>query len=325
MLRLSEVSGSAEPQTCAARIPYVTQPSTDLPRSGECFVDVGGLTLCYESFGEPSDETVLLIMGLGLSMLYWRDEFCADLAARGYHVVRFDNRDVGRSSTVPGPGISGWQFLRRRAKPVYTIGDMADDAAGLLDALRIDSAHVVGVSLGSFIAQEVAIRHPARTRSLVSIMGRPGDGRTGRVARRMIPLFLRPAPRTADAAVEDLVRAFRRIGSDGRTEADDADVREVTRRSMERESGNGSGRQLAAAVAERDRTADLGRLDVPVLVLHGEKDRVILPCGGVATAAVIPGAELCLVPGMGHDLPRWVWPEVLAGIERTAARARSRH
>lgn len=306
------------------RIPGVTDIPVDFPRSGERFAPVGGLSLCYESFGEPSDETVLLIMGLGLSMLYWRDEFCTDLAAGGYHVVRFDNRDVGRSSTVPGPGISGWQFLRRRARPVYTIGDMADDAVGLLDALAVDSAHVVGVSLGSFIAQEVAIRHPARTRSLVSIMGRPGDGRSGRVARRMIPLFLRPAPRSAEGAVEDLVRAFRRIGSDGRTQADDDDVRDVTRRSMARETGNGSGRQLAAAVGERDRTADLGELGMPVLVLHGEKDRVILPSGGVATAAAIPGAELQLVPGMGHDLPRCVWPEVLAGIERTAARARSR-
>ncbi len=294
----------------------------DVVRTGEQMAAVGGLSLCYESFGDADDEAVLLIMGLGLSMLYWRDDLCADLAASGYRVVRFDNRDVGRSSTVPGPGISGWQFVRRRARPVYSLADMADDAAGLLTALGIDAAHVVGVSLGSFIAQEVAIRHPGRTRSLVSIMGRPGDGRTGRVARRMIPLFLRRAPRTAEAAVEDLVRAFRRIGSDGRTEADDADVREVTRRSMQRETGNGSGRQLAAAVAERDRTGDLRRLDLPVLVLHGEKDRVILPSGGIATAAAIPGAELRLVPGMGHDLPRWVWPEVLAGIERTAARAR---
>jgi pimeloyl-ACP methyl ester carboxylesterase len=293
-------------------------------RSGEQFATVGGLTLCYETFGEDHDEAVLLIMGLGLSMLYWRDEFCTDLAASGYRVIRFDNRDVGRSSTLPGRGVTGWQFVRRRARPVYSIGDMADDAAGLLAVLGVHAAHVVGVSLGSFIAQEVAIRHPGCARSLVSIMGRPGDGQTGRVARTMIPLFLRPASRTAEGAVEDLVRAFRRIGSDGRTETDDEDVREVTRRSMAREVANGSGRQLAAAVAERDRTADLRRLELPALVIHGEKDRVILPSGGIATAAAIPGAELHLVPGMGHDLPRWVWPEVLAGIERTAARARSR-
>ncbi|WP_293771350.1 alpha/beta hydrolase [Sporichthya sp.] len=296
----------------------------EIQRSGERFADVGGLSLCFESFGDPTDETVLLVMGLGLSMLYWREEFCIELAGRGFHVVRFDNRDVGRSSAVSGPGISGWQFLRRRARPVYTLGDMADDAAGLLDAIAVGSAHVVGVSLGSFIAQEVAIRHPERTRSLVSIMGRPGDGRTGRVARRLIPLFLRPAPRTPDGAVEDLVRAFRRIGSAGRTEADDADVRELTRQSMQRETANGSGRQLAAAVGERDRTGDLQGLEVPALVMHGEKDRVILPSGGVATAAAIPGAELLLVPGMGHDLARWVWPELLAGIERTARRASHR-
>jgi pimeloyl-ACP methyl ester carboxylesterase len=208
-----------------------------IQRNGERFAEVGGLSLCYETFGDPTDEAVLLVMGLGLSMLYWR---------------------------------------------------------GLLDAIAVGLAHVVGVSLGSFIAQEVAIRHPGRTRSLVSIMGRPGDRRTGRLARRMVPLFLRPAPRSTEGAVEDLVRAFRRIGSEGRTEIDDADVR------------------------------DLRRLDVPALVMHGEKDRVILPSGGVATAAAIPGAELLLVPGMGHDLARWVWPALIDGIERTAKRARSR-
>lgn len=292
------------------------------PRSGERFATVGELSLCYQTFGDPAEDTVLLIMGLGLSMLYWREDFCVELAGRGFHVVRFDNRDVGRSSACIGPGITGWQFLRRRARPPYTLGDMADDAAGLLAALDIRAAHVVGVSLGSFIAQEVAIRHPGRTRSLVSIMGRPGDGRTGRVARSMIPLFLRPAPRSTEGAVEDLVRAFRRIGSDGRTEADDDDVRSTTRRSLARETGNGSGRQLAAAVGERNRTADLGRLEMPTLVLHGERDRVILPSGGRTTAAAIPGSELVLVPGMGHDLPRWVWPTLIDGIVRTAARGR---
>ncbi len=169
-----------------ARIPFV-DPVMDIQRSGERIAEVGGLSLCYETFGNPTDETVLLVMGLGLSMLYWREEFCADLARRGFHVVRFDNRDVGRSSTCPGPGISGWQFLRRRARPVYTIGDMADDAAGLLDAIAVGSAHVVGRLAG--VVHRPGGRDPApgRTRSLISIMGRPGDGRTGRLARRMLP------------------------------------------------------------------------------------------------------------------------------------------
>lgn len=286
----------------------------------ESYLRVGDIELCYESLGDPRDPTVLLIMGLGLSLDWWRDDLCSDLIARGFHVVRFDNRDVGRSTHLRGAGITSWQFLRRHADPVYTLGDMADDAAGLIAAVAPAGAHVVGASLGSMIAQEVAIRHPARTRSLVSIMGRPGDGRTGKVSWRMIPEFLRPP---SPDAVEGMVASFRRIGSAGRTERDDEDVRTTMRRAMSRERGDGNGgaRQLAACVAERDRTADLRRLTAPALVLHGELDRVIVPSGGRATATAIPGAELLEVPGMGHDLPRWVWPMLVDGIARTAARA----
>lgn len=285
----------------------------------ERFTDVRGIRLCHQSFGDPSDPTMLLVMGLGLSLDWWRDEFCAGLAGRGFHVVRFDNRDVGRSTHLTGPGISAWGFLTRRARPVYTLADMADDAGGLVAALDPRGAHVVGASLGASIAQETAIRHPGLVRSLTSVMGRPGDG-TGRTAARMTPEFLRPPARDP---VEGMVAAFRRIGSRDRTAADDEDVRRTVRRSATRETGDGTGggRQLAAIVAERDRTADLRGLGCPALVLHGLADRVIRPDGGRATAAAIPGAELVEVPGMGHDLPRWVWPELLDGIARTAARA----
>lgn len=286
--------------------------------------DVGrGIRLAYEDLGDSDAPLVLLVMGLGLDLSWWRDDFCADLVGRGFRVVRFDNRDIGRSTHVSGPGVSALGFLRRRATPTYTLGDMADDAAGLIMALDPAGAHVVGVSLGSFIAQEVAIRHPDLTRSLVSIMGRPGDGRTGKVSRRMIPEFLRRGPSDPGGAVEHLVKSFHRIGSRGRTAEDDEDVRVVMRRSMAREEGDGtgSGRQLAAILAERDRTADLGALTMPALVVHGLHDRVVLPSGGRATAAAIPGAELLELPDMGHDLARWTWPAVLDGIERTARRA----
>jgi pimeloyl-ACP methyl ester carboxylesterase len=286
----------------------------------ESFCRVGPVELCYESIGDPGRPTVLLIMGLGLSLGWWRDDFCADLAARGFHVVRFDNRDVGRSTHLSGPGISRWQFVRRRADPAYSLGHMADDAAGLIAHVAPGGAHVVGASLGSMVAQEVAIRHPDRTRSLVSVMGRPGDGRTGRVALRMVPEFLRPP---AADPVEGMVRSFHRIGSVNRTAEDDEDVRATMRRSSRRETGgdgDGGGRQLAACVAERDRTADLGRLTLPALAFHGLRDRVIRPSGGRATAAAIPGAELVEVPGMGHDLPRWVWPNLIDAISRTAGR-----
>lgn len=290
----------------------------------EKYVDAGrGIRLCYEQIGERDGPLVVLIMGMGLDLSWWRDDFCTDLAARGFRVVRFDNRDAGRSTSCRGPGVSAMGFLRRRATPTYSLGDMADDTAALIASLDLRGAHVVGVSLGSFIAQEVAIRHPGLTRSLVSIMGRPGDGRTGKVSRRMIPEFLRSGPRDEAGAIEHLVKSFHRIGSRRRTAADDEDVRVIMRRAFAREAGDGSGagRQLAAILAERDRTADLGRLTMPALVIHGLHDRVVRPSGGRATAAAIPGSELLEIADMGHDLARWTWPAVLDGIERTARRA----
>lgn len=292
----------------------------------ERFARVGDVELCFEERGEPADPVVLLVMGLGLQMVWWRDGFCDMLVERGFRVVRFDNRDVGRSTTFPGRGAGALGVVVRsvgRRRAVYTLGDMADDTAGLAREVAGDAGvHLVGASLGCFVAQETAIRHPGAVRSLTSIMGRPGDGRTGRVARRMLPEFLRPQPADFDAQVEAMVKTFRRIGSTGRTHQDDEDVRRVMRRSLARERDpEGSGRQLAAVLAERDRTSDLRRLEMPVLVVHGTKDRVVLPSGGEATAAAIPGAELMMVEGMGHDLPRWAWPRLVDGIARTAARA----
>ena len=286
----------------------------------EEFVRVGDVDLCYEVLGDPQAPTVLLIMGLNLQLVWWRDDFCADLVARGFRVVRFDNRDVGRTTHFAGGKIGPLAMLTRRAKTVYTIGDMADDAAGLIEHVAPGGAHIVGVSLGSFIAQELAIRHQDLTKSVVSIMGRPGDGKTGKVSPRMMPEFFRSAPASGDAA-EAMVATFRRIGSVNRTEADDDDTRVALRRSMSREIGDGGGRQFAAAITERDRTADLGKLTVPFAVIHGTRDRVIRPNGGQATAAAVNGAKLTLIDGMGHDLPRWVWPQVIDTIEETASRA----
>jgi pimeloyl-ACP methyl ester carboxylesterase len=292
----------------------------------ERFVDAGKISLCTTTTGDPADPAVLLIMGLGLSYEWWRDDFCDALAARGLFVIRFDNRDVGRSTHFWGPGISSWGFLTRRARPDYTLGDMADDAAAVIGAIAPAGAHVVGASLGAMVAQEVAIRHPGRTLSLTSIMGRPGDRRTGKVSWRRVPDFLRPA---AADPVEDMVRAFRRIGSTYRTAEDDDDVRVTMRRAAGREAtvphdGRGSGRQLAACVAERDRTSDLRRVSVPALVIHGDADLVIQPSGGRATAAAIPDSELLELPGMGHDLARSTWPAVVDGIERTVRLSRTR-
>lgn len=290
-----------------------------MPTTGEQYCKIGDLSLCYEAIGDPyAEHTVVLVMGLGLQMVCWRDDFCAELVGRGLRVVRFDNRDVGRSSRIAGPGVSPVGFLRRRAPETYSLGDMADDTAGLIAALAGNGAHVVGVSLGSLIAQETAIRHPDRVRSLVSIMGRPGDGKSGKVARRMLIEFLRPGP--ADPA-ENLVAAFGRIGSLNRTDQDDEDARVMVARMARRGGGDDSSRQLAAILNERDRRADLARLRMPALVIHGDRDRIIQPSGGRATAAAIRDAELLEIADMGHDLARWTWPAVIDGIERTVRRA----
>ncbi|MDQ3759770.1 MAG: alpha/beta fold hydrolase [Actinomycetota bacterium] len=282
--------------------------------------------LCIDEQGPLGGPLVLLVMGLGLQLVWWRDDFCAELVSRGFRVVRYDHRDIGRSTPFQGPVPGALGFLTRRAKTTYELEDMADDAGLLIAALKLldSGAHVVGVSLGSFVAQAVAIRHPDRVRSLVSIMGRPGDRSTGKVAWRARPEFLRQGPRDFDGQVEHLVRTFHRIGSEGRTAEDDEDVRVALRRSAGRERGDGTGagRQLAAILSERDRTEGLRGLDLPALVIHGLRDRVVSPSGGRATAAAIPGSELLEIEGMGHDLARWTWPQVIDGIERTTARAK---
>lgn len=280
--------------------------------------------LCVDDLGDERDPLVLLVMGLGLQLVWWRDDFCRALVDRGFRVVRYDHRDIGRSTPFSGPGVGALGFLTRRARTVYELEDLADDAGRLIELLAPEhGAHVVGVSMGSFVAQATAIRHPDSVRSLVSIMGRPGDGRTGKVAWRARPEFLRQGPADPDGAIEHLVKSFRRIGSEGRTEEDDEDVRVAMGRSFGRERGDGTGagRQLAAILSERDRTPGLNGLEMPALVVHGLRDRIVLPSGGRATAAAIPGAELLEIPGMGHDLARWTWPQVLDGIARTAARA----
>ncbi len=288
----------------------------------ELFIDTGAVQICYEVFdaGLGSEApTVVLVMGLGLDMLWWREDFCELLVAEGLRVVRFDNRDVGRSSRLTGPGPTSWQFLRRRAKTTYTLEEMGHDTAALIAATAPRGAHLVGVSLGSFIAQSTATAHPELVRSLVSIMGRPGDGHSGRVATSMLREFLR---RPSGDSAQDLVDSFERIGSTGRGPADESDVRTIVARSADRShDDSGAGRQLAAILMERDRTNGLRGLKLPALVVHGDRDRVVQPSGGRATAAAIPGAELLMVTGMGHDLPRRVWPQVVEGIVRTVRRA----
>jgi pimeloyl-ACP methyl ester carboxylesterase len=290
----------------------------------ELFEKVGEVELCYETYGDGSAPPVLLIMGLGTQMIGWPADFCEAIAERGFHVIRYDNRDVGRSTRFdhvkpPGPR----ELAARRIKTLaYTLEDMADDAAGLLDALGHESAHVVGASMGGMIGQILAIRHPERVRSFVSIMSTTGSRFVGQPAAVVYPFFFRPMPRTKEGYIERGLELWKVIGSPNGLARSEEEVRDLLSLAYERGlSPAGTMRQLAAIVKTGNRTKDLRRIQAPTLVIHGTKDKMIRVSGGKATAKAIPGAELDLVEGMGHDLPRKLWPRLIDGIERTAKRA----
>jgi pimeloyl-ACP methyl ester carboxylesterase len=282
----------------------------------EQFCDVGGgITLCYETFGEPSAPPALLIMGLGTQMLGWHEDFCLKLAARGLYVVRFDNRDIGRSTHLHGPPPTIPQLLRRSRRAArYTLADMALDSANLLRELELAPAHVIGASMGGMIAQTLAARHPQLVRSLTSIMSSTGHRLWGQPAVRIYPVFLRRPPREREAFVAHMERVFAAIGS-RRELRNPEDIRAIAAASYDRDHDlSGPGRQLAAIIASGDRTAELRGISAPTLVIHGTVDPLVTPTGGRATARAIPGAKLMRIEGMGHDLPRAAWPRMLDAI-----------
>jgi pimeloyl-ACP methyl ester carboxylesterase len=283
---------------------------------------VNGIEIVYETIGDPSNPPLLLVMGLGTQLIHWDLELCELFAERGFYVIRFDNRDAGRSTYIdaPVPNIRRAMAGLKIDAP-YLLDDMADDAFGLLDHLGIEAAHVAGASMGGMIAQTMAIRRPERMLSLTSIMSTTGERRAGRPKMRVWGVLLRRAPRDKDAAVEYFVRVFRMIGSKG-FPADEDRIRAHAAEAYDRgHSPAGTGRQLAAIMASGDRTDRLRGLQVPTLVFHGRDDPLIPFRGGRATAEAIPGARLIGIPGMGHDLPRQVWPQLVDAVAETAARA----
>ncbi len=299
----------------------------------ERFSDIGGaITLCYERFGSETDPPMLLIMGLATQMIGWPDEFCEQLAERGFHVVRFDNRDIGRSTRIFGRPPTPRQLITRKIDPVlYTLSDMARDAAGLLRELaphppHLAPAHVVGASMGGMIAQTMAAEHPETVRSLVSIMSTTGNRWKGQPAFGIYRYLLRQAPDDRDGFIEYTTRVFEAIGSRG-LPFDRDRVREMVARSYDRgRDPAGPSRQLGAIIASGDRTRELRTIRAPTLVIHGSKDRMVAKSGGIATAKAIPGAKLMIIDGMGHDLPEAAWPQLVEAIaghahaaDRTAA------
>jgi pimeloyl-ACP methyl ester carboxylesterase len=286
---------------------------------------VDGIEIAFEEFGEPSDPVMLLIMGLGVQMLGWDEELCRMLAERGYRVVRFDNRDAGRSTSVEGEPPPDLQALAMGdgSSASYTLAELAGDATGLLDHLGASAAHVVGASLGGMVAQELALRHPERVLSLTSVMSSTGDRSVGQPHPEGLGALLNAPPQDREAFAAWAVQNFRVIGSPG-FPADEERIRARALASYDRgRNPAGTARQLAAILASGDRTEALGRVHMPTLVIHGADDPLIDVSGGEATARAIPGARLIVIPGMGHDLPRALWPRFVEEITANAERAKT--
>ncbi len=288
---------------------------------GVSTVESNGMQIAYEVFGEAGDVPVLLIMGLGTQMLAWPEDFCRQLADRGHQVVRFDNRDVGLSTHLDaaGPGKPVGSLLGL-AKPAYRLVDMANDAAGLIEALGWSSAHVVGVSMGGMIAQNLVLLRPDLVRSLTSISSTTGSLLVGRPRPDVLAHLMRAKPAAdREGAIANSLAMYGKIHSIG-FPSDVDRIREIAGIAFDRRyDPAGGARQFAAILAAPDRTAALHRVSVPATVIHGNADPLVNISGGLATAAAIPGSRLVTVAGMGHDLPVQVWPQLLSEIGATVA------
>ena len=276
-------------------------------------VSANGIEIAYETFGDSADIPIVLIMGFSRQMVGWHEDFCQALSRRGHFVVRFDNRDVGLSTHLDhAPAVDIQAGLAGdTSSAAYTLADMAADTVGLVGALGLGSVHVVGVSMGGMIAQVMAIEHPARVRSLTSIMSSTGDPQVSQPSPEAREVLLSPPARTREEVLDRAVAASRVIGSPG-FEPDEAEVRERAALAFDRAyDPPGLSRQLLAIWATGDRTPRLADVRAPTLVIHGDSDPLIPLAAGQATAAAIPGARLEVLAGMGHDLPRPLWSRIV--------------
>ena len=283
-----------------------------------------GIDICYEIFGDASAEPMLLIMGLGAQMVLWDDAFCERLAARGFRVIRFDNRDIGQSSKLTGGKrltpmeLLKLRFLKIPVAAPYKLRDMAEDTTGLMDVLGIKSAHLVGASMGGMIAQEIAISFPQRVRSLTSIMSTTGNPRIPPPTREAAALLMAPPPTTKDEYLARFAQTWKMLRV-GRFPEDEAFDRARGERCFERGlSPAGVGRQFRAVLASGSRKGRLHAVQAPTLVIHGTVDPLVHPAGGKDTAASIPGAKLLMIEGMGHALPIPMWPQIIDAIDKHA-------
>jgi pimeloyl-ACP methyl ester carboxylesterase len=284
-------------------------------------VDANGIQIEYETFGDPVSPPLLLIIGLGGQLIFWDDDLCQQLAERGHYVIRFDNRDIGLSSKLEEADVPDIEktiealMLGETVNPPYTIEDMADDAVGLLDALDIEKAHLCGMSMGGMIAQSIAINYPRRVLSLISIYSRTGDPKEPHPKPEAMELLLTPLPEEREANIEYNLKVFRTIAGPGFS-FDEEWHRKMATQAYDRAFyPQGVVRQLVAILTQKNRKPALALLSTPTLVIHGADDPLILVEGGKNTAATIPGAELMIIDGMGHDLPHGgAWPQIIDAV-----------
>ncbi len=290
--------------------------TTDIQKSAEASVDVNGIKIVYDTFGDRAHPAMLLIMGLGMQMIAWDEKLCRKLADRGYWVIRFDNRDVGLSTSFDDAGVPNLLALMQgEAVDVpYTLDDMAEDATGLLEALEIEAAHIVGVSMGGMIAQTMAIKHPKRVRTLTSIMSTTGDPKLPPPKPEASQILFSPAPTERTAFIEYWLKVSRILGSPV-FPFDEERIRGYAGHAYDRgPNPAGFGRQFAAILASGSRKGALKSVNIPTLIIHGDADPLIPIEGGIDTAESIPGAKLMIIEGMGHDLSPETWSQIVEAI-----------
>jgi len=302
------------------------QVQRQVPYQPPQLASANGIQLCYDIFGDSDADPLVLIMGLGAQMIHWDDDFCRQLAERGFRVIRFDNRDIGHSTKLSGGGRLGvlellkLRLLRIPVRAPYTLRDMATDVVGLLDALRIRDAHIVGASMGGMIAQEMALVFPERVRTLTSIMSTTGNPRLPGPTREATALLMQPPVIERDPFIARFIETWKVLRA-GHFPEDEARDHERAVRTFERGlSPAGVARQLRAILASGSRKERLAAVKVPTLVIHGTVDPLVRPEAGRDTAASIPGAKLVMIEGMGHALPIPLWPQIINAI---AAHARA--
>jgi pimeloyl-ACP methyl ester carboxylesterase len=294
-------------------------------------VSANAIQLEYETFGEPHAPPLLLITGLADQLISWDEELCEQLAQQGHYVIRYDNRDAGLSSKIDEAGVpdimSTVAALMQGGEinPPYTIEDMADDAVGLLDALGIEKAHVCGMSMGGMIAQALAIRHPQRVLSLISIYSSTGNPKLPQPKPEVMQVSLTPPPEEREANIEHTVKVFRTIAGPG-FPFDEEWHRKRAALAYDRAFyPQGAARQLVAILAQKNRKPALASITVPTLVIHGTADPLVPFECGEETAAAVPGADFMIIEGMGHDLPHGgAWPEIINALVRHTEKVSAR-